>query len=71
MSYFPLKIVRATRDALKAKGFPVELIEIPNHDHWYYDQAVKIQSNSLGVSEEIRTRQPTIPVILSDSTSGT
>ena len=36
---FPLKAVRATRDALKEKGFTVDLIEIPNHDHWYYDKA--------------------------------
>src|ERR1044072_5530873 len=37
--YFPLEVVRKTRDALKAGGFNVELTEIPNHDHWYYDQA--------------------------------
>jgi poly(3-hydroxybutyrate) depolymerase len=37
--FFPLKIVRTTRDALKEKGFPVDLIEIKNHDHWYYDKA--------------------------------
>lgn len=40
--YFPLKAVRATRDALNAKGFSVELTELPNHDHWYYDLAPKI-----------------------------
>jgi poly(3-hydroxybutyrate) depolymerase len=40
--YFPLKGVRATRDALNAKGFAVELTELPNHDHWYYDLAPKI-----------------------------
>lgn len=37
--FFPVKAVRATRDALKDKGFTVDLIEIPNHDHWYYDKA--------------------------------
>ena len=37
--FFPLKEVRATRDALKEAGFPVDLIEIQNHDHWYYDKA--------------------------------
>ena len=31
--FFPVKIVRATSEALKAKGFTVDLIEIPNHDH--------------------------------------
>ena len=39
---FPLKVVRATRDALNAKGFAAELTEIPGHDHWYYDVAPKI-----------------------------
>lgn len=37
--YFPVKAVRETKEALKAAGFPVELTEIPNHDHWYYDKA--------------------------------
>jgi poly(3-hydroxybutyrate) depolymerase len=44
--FFPLKIVRATSDALKAKGFTVDLIEIPNHDHWYYDQAPKFNQTA-------------------------
>ena len=39
---FPLKVVRATRDELNAKGFAVELTELPGHDHWYYDLAPKI-----------------------------
>jgi poly(3-hydroxybutyrate) depolymerase len=39
---FPVKVVRATRDTLNAKGFAVELTELPNHDHWYYDLAPKI-----------------------------
>ncbi len=39
---FPLKVVRATRDLLNSKGFPVELTELPGHDHWYYDLAPKI-----------------------------
>lgn len=39
---FPLPDVRRTRDALAAKGFPVQLTEIPGHDHWYYDLAPKI-----------------------------
>jgi predicted esterase len=38
---FPLKAVRSTRDALKEAGFTVDLVEIPNHDHWYYDAASK------------------------------
>jgi tetratricopeptide (TPR) repeat protein len=40
--YFPLKVVRATRDALNTKGFSVQLIEIAGHNHWYYDLAPKI-----------------------------
>jgi len=42
--YFSLSSVRATRDALVAGGFPVELTEMPNHDHWYYDLAPKINA---------------------------
>jgi poly(3-hydroxybutyrate) depolymerase len=41
-NFFPLARVRATRDALTAKGFTVELTEMPRHDHWYYDLAPKI-----------------------------
>ena len=40
--YFPLQSVRATRDALVASGFPVEMTEMPGHDHWYYDLAPSI-----------------------------
>ncbi len=40
--YFPVKVVRETRDILKASGFPAELTEIKGHDHWYYDKAPKI-----------------------------
>jgi Tfp pilus assembly protein PilF/predicted esterase len=39
---FPLTTVRATRDALNARGFSVELTEISGHNHWYYDLAPKI-----------------------------
>lgn len=44
--YFPLKPVRATRDALQEAGIPVTLIEIPNHDHWYYDSAAKFNETA-------------------------
>ena len=44
--YFPLKAVRATRDALNAKGFAAELTELPGHDHWYYDLAPKINASA-------------------------
>lgn len=42
----PVKIVRATRDALKEAGFNVELIEIANHNHWYYDKASKFNQTA-------------------------
>lgn len=42
----PLNIVRATRDALKEAGFTVDLIEIANHDHWYYDKAAKFNQTA-------------------------
>ncbi len=40
--YFPLKVVRRTRDMLQEAGFPIELTEIKGHNHWYYDKAPKI-----------------------------
>ena len=45
-TYFPLTAVRATRDELEKQGFSVELSEIPNHDHWYYDLAPKINRSA-------------------------
>jgi poly(3-hydroxybutyrate) depolymerase len=44
--YFSLKLVRATRDDLNAKGFAVELTELPNHDHNYYEVAPKINRSA-------------------------
>jgi poly(3-hydroxybutyrate) depolymerase len=44
--FFPLKIVRQTRDVLDKAGIHVELIEIKNHDHWYYDQASKFNQTA-------------------------
>ena len=41
-AYYPLDTVRATRDALQAQGLSVDLVEMPRHDHWYYDLAPKI-----------------------------
>jgi tetratricopeptide (TPR) repeat protein len=40
--FFPLATVKTTRDLLNEHGFAVQLIEIPGHDHWYYDLAPKI-----------------------------
>ncbi len=44
--FFPLAAARQTRDALVKGGFPVELNEIRNHDHWYYDMAPKINRSA-------------------------
>ncbi|MDX6611453.1 MAG: polyhydroxybutyrate depolymerase [Blastocatellia bacterium] len=40
--FFPLTTVRATRDFLNGEGFDVQLVEIPKHNHWYYDIAPQI-----------------------------
>jgi poly(3-hydroxybutyrate) depolymerase len=45
-SFFPLPVVRATRDALNAGGFNTELTEIKGHTHWYYDKAPEINRNA-------------------------
>lgn len=42
----PLKVVRATSDALKEAGFTVDYVEIANHDHWYYDKASKFNQTA-------------------------
>jgi tetratricopeptide (TPR) repeat protein len=44
--FFPLATVRATRDRMNAGGFAVQLVEIPGHDHWYYDLAPKINQTA-------------------------
>ena len=36
---FPLPVVRATRDALKAHGFHPEMTELAGHTHMYYNRA--------------------------------
>ena len=44
--YVPAQDRARDRDALKEKGFPVDLIEIENHDHWYYDKASKFNQTA-------------------------
>lgn len=44
--FFPLPVVRATRDALNARGFKSELTEIKGHTHWYYDRAPEINRSA-------------------------
>lgn len=43
---FPLSVVRSTRNALQKAEFPVELKEIPNHDHNYYGKARDINQTA-------------------------
>ena len=43
---FPLKVVRATRDELNARGFNSELTEIKGHTHSYYDRADEINRSA-------------------------
>ena len=43
---FPLKVVRATRDALKSNGFEPHMNEINGHTHWYYDRAPEINKQT-------------------------
>lgn len=43
---FPVAVVRATRNALTAKGFAPELTEISGHTHWYYDRAPQINRDA-------------------------
>ena len=45
-AYFPLNVVRATRDELNSKGFSVQLVEMRGHNHWYYDLAPKINQTA-------------------------
>lgn len=41
-AFFPLPVVRATRDVLNGRGFSVELTEISRHNHNYYVRASEI-----------------------------
>jgi tetratricopeptide (TPR) repeat protein len=43
---YPLSSLRATRKLLDSSGFSMELIEIPGHNHWYYDLAPKINQTA-------------------------
>jgi len=43
---YPIKVVRDTRDLLKTSGFPIQLTEMKEHDHWYYDLAPKINQTA-------------------------
>jgi poly(3-hydroxybutyrate) depolymerase len=52
--YYPLREVRATRDALKAHGFTVRLKELLGRDHNYYDAAEQINRDSWAFLSQYR-----------------
>ena len=43
-AFFPLTSVRATAEALKSRGFPVTLTEIPGHTHDYSSMSREINA---------------------------
>jgi poly(3-hydroxybutyrate) depolymerase len=43
-AYFPLTSVRATAEALKSRGFPVTLTEMPGHTHDYSSKSREINA---------------------------
>ena len=43
---FPLDEVRATREALKSRGFPVEYFEMPGQTHNYVGSAKEINGKA-------------------------
>jgi poly(3-hydroxybutyrate) depolymerase len=43
-AFFPLTSVRATAEALKSRGFPVTLTEMPGHTHDYYSKSKEINA---------------------------
>lgn len=45
-AFFPVSVVRRTRDALNARGFAAELTEIKGHTHNYYDRAGEINNSA-------------------------
>ena len=44
--FFPLTLVRFSRDALERAAIPVTLTEIPNHDHDYYTWSAQINRDA-------------------------
>jgi poly(3-hydroxybutyrate) depolymerase len=45
-AFFPIDSVRATRDALKSRGFSVDYVEMPGHTHDYYGSAKEINARA-------------------------
>jgi predicted esterase len=57
-SFFPLKVVRNTRDQLTAAGFDVKLTEIPNHTHDYYGSSSSINKEVWAFLQEYKLDAP-------------
>ena len=51
-AFFPLGVVRNTRDVLNAKGFNTQLTEIRNHTHDYYGPAAEINKQAWAFLKE-------------------
>ena len=58
-AFFPLTSVRATAEALKSRGFPVTLTEMPGHTHDYYSKSKEINAQVWDLFS--RTRLETDP----------
>jgi poly(3-hydroxybutyrate) depolymerase len=43
-SLFPVRVVRATQEALNKHGFDAQFTVIGRHTHWYYDRAPEINA---------------------------
>ena len=75
--FFPLAQVRATRDAFDARGFAVELHEMPHHDHDYYAVSDKVngpawqflKAKTLGQEPEFRTLAQLVNPVANASSS--
>ena len=53
-TFFPVKVVRDTRDTLEANGFTLKLTEIANHTHDYYGSASSINKAAWAFLQEHR-----------------
>jgi predicted esterase len=56
-AYFPLSEVHRTRDALKSHGFPVQLVEMPHHDHDYYRVAEAVNRDAWEFLRKVRLEE--------------
>jgi poly(3-hydroxybutyrate) depolymerase len=58
-AFFPIADARATRDVLRERGFPVELVEMRWHTHDYYGSSAKINQAAWGfLSKQVLPEDP-------------